>query len=48
VCRALLAADVLLDYRPGVGLRLAPHFYTRDQELDQVMRRMYEEAARVR
>ena len=39
-CRALLAQDVLLDYRPGVGLRLAPHYYTRDDELDEVMRRV--------
>jgi len=40
VCAALLARDVLLDFRPGVGLRLAPHFYTRDDELDEVMRRV--------
>ncbi len=40
VCRRLLAQDVLLDYRPGVGLRLAPHFYTRDDEVDEVMRRV--------
>lgn len=37
---ALLASDVLLDYRPGVGIRLAPHHYTRDDELDEVMRRV--------
>jgi kynureninase len=43
VCDALLAADVLLDYRPGVGLRLAPHFYTRDEEVDEVMRRVRDE-----
>jgi len=40
VCHDLLAQDVLLDYRPGVGLRLAPHFYTADDELDEVMRRV--------
>lgn len=40
VCAALLAQDVLLDHRPGVGLRLAPHFYTRDDEVDEVMRRV--------
>jgi kynureninase len=44
VCRALLASDVLLDHRPGVGLRLAPHFYTRDDEVDLVMRRVRDEA----
>ncbi len=37
---AQLASDVLLDYRPGVGIRLAPHHYTRDDELDEVMRRV--------
>ena len=39
-CQRLLASDVLLDHRPGVGLRLAPHFYTRDDEVDEVMRRV--------
>lgn len=42
VCAALLASDVLLDHRPGVGLRLAPHFYTRDEELELVVRRVRE------
>lgn len=46
VTQALLAADVLLDFRPGVGIRLAPHFYTRDDELDEVMRRVREEVKR--
>jgi kynureninase len=40
VCEALLAEDVLCDFRPGVGIRLAPHFYTRDDEVDRVMRRV--------
>ncbi len=48
VCHALLAADVLLDFRPGVGLRLAPHFYTRDDEVEEVMRRVAEEVSRAR
>jgi hypothetical protein len=26
-----------------VGLRLAPHYYTRDDELDEVMRRVRDE-----
>ncbi|HUK63090.1 MAG TPA: hypothetical protein VLV15_07150, partial [Dongiaceae bacterium] len=46
VCRALLATDVLLDFRPGVGLRLAPHFYTRDDEVDRAMTRVREEVRR--
>jgi kynureninase len=44
VTRALLAADVLLDFRPGVGVRLAPHFYTRDDEVDRVMAMVRDEA----
>jgi kynureninase len=46
VCRALLAKDVLLDFRPGVGLRLAPHFYTRDDEIDRVMAMVRDEVRR--
>ena len=46
VCQALLASDVLLDYRPGVGLRLAPHFYTREDEVDAVVRRIRDELGR--
>jgi len=46
VCADLLARDVLLDFRPGVGLRLAPHFYTRDDEVDEVMRRVREASDR--
>ena len=34
VAQALLARDVIVDYRPGAGIRLAPHFYTSDDELD--------------
>ena len=45
-CAALLAGDVLLDFRPGVGLRLAPHFYTRDEELELVMTRVRDEVRR--
>lgn len=26
--------DVCVDFRPGVGIRMSPHFYTRDDELD--------------
>jgi kynureninase len=34
VAQLLLARDILVDYRPGAGIRVAPHFYTRDEELD--------------
>jgi len=35
VSRELNARDVLVDYRPGVGIRMSPHFYTEDSELDR-------------
>jgi kynureninase len=34
VAQALLARGVIVDYRPGAGIRVAPHFYTSDDELD--------------
>lgn len=34
VVKALAARDILIDCRPDVGLRVSPHFYTRDDELD--------------
>ncbi len=34
VSRALKDRSILCDYRPGAGVRLSPHFYTRDDELD--------------
>jgi kynureninase len=37
VSRGLKARDVLCDYRPGAGVRLSPHFYTRDDELDAAL-----------
>ncbi len=40
VAGRLLADGVLLDHRPGIGLRLAPHHYTRDDEVDEVMSRL--------
>jgi kynureninase len=30
--------DYLADYRPGAGIRVAPHFYTKDEELELVIR----------
>ena len=37
VAQALLARDVLVDYRPGAGIRVAPHFYTTDDEVERVV-----------
>jgi len=32
----LLSRDILVDYREGAGIRIAPHFYTSDEELEKV------------
>jgi kynureninase len=37
VTQYLLARDVLVDYRPGAGIRIAPHFYTADAEVEKVI-----------
>jgi kynureninase len=37
ISKSLKALDILCDYRPGAGIRLSPHFYTRDDELDAVV-----------
>lgn len=37
VSRALKAREILCDYRPGAGIRLSPHFYNRDDELDEAV-----------
>jgi kynureninase len=34
VSQFLLKRNVIVDYRPGAGIRIAPHFYTMDAELD--------------
>ena len=36
VATELNARDVCVDYRPGAGIRVSPHFYTRDDELEDV------------
>lgn len=33
----LLARDVIVDYRPGAGIRVSPHFYTADEECDRAL-----------
>ena len=37
VTRELAARAVLVDYRPGAGLRIGPHFYNTDEELELVV-----------
>ncbi|MCS6886128.1 MAG: aminotransferase class V-fold PLP-dependent enzyme [Acidobacteriota bacterium] len=42
VTKELLQRDILVDYRPGAGIRIAPHFYTKDEEIEEVLRAMDE------
>ena len=37
VTKELMARDVIVDYRPGAGIRVAPHFYTSDDEVEGVV-----------
>jgi kynureninase len=34
VCRELLKRDILVDWRPKAGVRMSPHFYNSDKELE--------------
>jgi kynureninase len=37
VTRELARRDCLVDYRPGAGIRVAPHFYSKDDEVDAIV-----------
>jgi kynureninase len=37
VAQHLLSRNVLVDYRVGAGIRIAPHFFTREDELEEVI-----------
>jgi kynureninase len=37
VARTLNARDYVVDYRPGVGIRISPHFYNTEDEVDRLV-----------
>jgi kynureninase len=37
VSRELLAQNIVIDYREGAGIRIAPHFYNTDDEVESVI-----------
>lgn len=37
VTQHLLSRNILVDYRVGAGIRIAPHFFTREDELEEVI-----------
>ena len=36
----LIKREFIVDYRPGAGIRISPHFYNTDEELEMVVREM--------
>jgi kynureninase len=42
----LLRRNVIIDYRPGAGIRMAPHFYNTEAEIDHAMQVLDEVVAR--
>ncbi|HEV8429323.1 MAG TPA: aminotransferase class V-fold PLP-dependent enzyme [Pyrinomonadaceae bacterium] len=40
VTKELIRREFIVDYRPGAGIRISPHFYTTDEELELVIREM--------
>ena len=37
VSQHLLSSNILVDYRVGAGIRIAPHFFTREDEIEQAV-----------
>ena len=40
MAKELVRREFVIDYRPGAGVRISPHFYTTDQELKLVIEEM--------
>jgi kynureninase len=40
VTKELIRREFIVDYRPGAGVRISPHFYTKDEELELIIREM--------
>ncbi|HBY58553.1 MAG TPA: kynureninase, partial [Solibacterales bacterium] len=47
VTRELARREILVDYRPQAGIRIAPHFYTAEEELDHTIAQIKAIAAAV-
>ena len=37
IAKELIRREFIVDYRPGAGVRISPHFYTKDEELGLVI-----------
>ena len=40
ITKDLINREFIVDYRPGAGIRISPHFYTTDEELELVIKEM--------
>ncbi len=40
ITKELIRREFIVDYRPGAGVRISPHFYTKDEELELVIEEM--------
>jgi kynureninase len=40
ITKELIRREFIVDYRPGAGVRVSPHFYTKDEELELVVGEM--------
>ncbi|HEX9426090.1 MAG TPA: aminotransferase class V-fold PLP-dependent enzyme [Pyrinomonadaceae bacterium] len=40
ITKELIRREFLVDFRPGAGVRISPHFYTSDEEIELVVREM--------
>src|SRR2546425_7553169 len=40
ITKELIRREFIVDYRPGAGVRISPHFYTSDEELHLVIQEM--------
>ncbi|HKR14766.1 MAG TPA: aminotransferase class V-fold PLP-dependent enzyme [Pyrinomonadaceae bacterium] len=45
ITKELIRRNFIIDYRPGAGVRISPHFYTKDEELELVIEEMKKIAA---
>ncbi len=42
ITKELIRREFIVDFRPGAGVRISPHFYTKDEELELVIAEMKE------
>lgn len=40
IAKELIRREFIIDYRPGAGVRVSPHFYTKDEELELFVKEM--------